>query len=95
MCQHSSPPGQGGEVRGHWTRGSTGAHPNRGVRSGAARRVAVLEPISVGRLDSGLHNTWQCADACPAPRLDLKPVCGGTRSIGYQQWPLGPPQQRL
>jgi hypothetical protein len=41
------------------------------------------------------HGTWRCVDACPALCLILKPVREGTRSAGYQQWLLGPPQEML
>jgi hypothetical protein len=34
-------------------------------------------------------------DAHTAPCLDLELVCNGTQSSGYQQRPLGPPQERL
>jgi hypothetical protein len=40
---------QGGEARGHVTRASTGAHPSKEVRSGAAGHVAAPEPTSIGR----------------------------------------------
>jgi hypothetical protein len=48
MWQHMSPPQKGGEVRGRGTRGSTGAHPSKEVRSGAVGHVGAPEPTSVG-----------------------------------------------
>jgi hypothetical protein len=95
MWQHRSPPGQIGEVRGHGTRGSVGARLDRELRSGAVGCVIAPEPITTGRLGSRLQDTWQHVHARPAPCLDLKPVCGGIRSIGYRQWPPGPPRERL
>jgi hypothetical protein len=49
MWQRWSSTQQGGEARGHVTRGSTGAHLSKEVRSGAAGHVAALEPTSAGR----------------------------------------------
>jgi hypothetical protein len=40
---------QGGEARGHVTRGSTGAHLSKEVRSGATGHGVAPEPTSVGR----------------------------------------------
>jgi hypothetical protein len=48
---------QGGEVWGHKTRGSTRAHLNKEVRSGAVGHVAALEPISAGRCGPKLQLT--------------------------------------
>jgi hypothetical protein len=76
MWQRRSPHGQRSKVQGHETRGSTGARLDREARSGAVRHVGVSEPISIGRLGSGLQGTWQCVDVCTAPFLDLKPVYG-------------------
>jgi hypothetical protein len=45
---------QGGETRGHRTRGSTGAHLSKEVRSGVVGHVAAPEPTSVGRCDPKL-----------------------------------------
>jgi hypothetical protein len=38
--------------------------------------------------------TWSCVTACLAFCLDLKLVCGGTRSAGYRQWLPGPSRVR-
>jgi hypothetical protein len=32
-------------------------------------------------------------DAHHASCLDLNSICGGTRSVGYRQWPSGPPRE--
>jgi hypothetical protein len=48
---------QGGEVWGHKTRGSTRAHLNKEVRSGAMGHVVALEPISAGRCGPKLQLT--------------------------------------
>jgi hypothetical protein len=49
MWRHRSPPQPGGEVRSHWTHGSTGAHLGREVTFGAVGHVVALEPTSTGR----------------------------------------------
>jgi threonine dehydrogenase-like Zn-dependent dehydrogenase len=48
---------QGGEARGHVLCGSTGAHLNKEVRSGAVGHVAAAEPTSTGRCDPKLQLT--------------------------------------
>jgi hypothetical protein len=68
---------------GHRTCGSTGAHLSREARSGAAGHVEVPELTSIGRRGPELQGMWQRVDAYHTPCLDLKLVCGGTRSIGY------------
>jgi hypothetical protein len=79
---------QGGEARGHGTRGSTGAHLGRKTRSEAAGHVEVSELTSIGRRGPELQGTWQRVDARPITCLDLKLICGGTRSAGYRQLSL-------
>jgi hypothetical protein len=93
--QRRSSTQQGGEARGHVTRGSTGAHLSKEVRSGAAGHVVVPEPTSAERCGPKLQLAWQRVNARPAPCLDLELVCGGTRSSGCRQRPPGPPQERL
>jgi hypothetical protein len=82
--QCRSSPQQGDEVRGCGARGSAGAHLSREARSGATGHVAAPEPTSAGRRGPELQGTWQRVDARLTPCLDLKLVCGGTRSIGYR-----------
>jgi hypothetical protein len=82
MWQRWSSPQQGGEVRGHGTRDSVGAHLSTEARSGAAGHVVASEPTSVGRCDLKIQFTWQRVDARPAPCLDLELVCRGIRSSG-------------
>jgi hypothetical protein len=92
QCQSSTQ--QGGEAQGHETRGSTGAHLGRKARSEAAGHVEVLELTSIGRRGPELQGTWHRVDARHAPCLDLKLVCGDTRSAGYRQRPPSPPHER-
>jgi hypothetical protein len=92
--QRRSPPQQGGEVRSYGPRGSTRAHLNKEVRSGAAGHVAAPKPTSAGRCGPKLQLTWQRVDARPAPCLDLELVYGGTRSSGCRQRPPDPPRER-
>jgi hypothetical protein len=80
QCRSSTQ--QGGEARGHVTRGSIGAHLSKEVRSGAVGHVAALDPTSAGRCGPKLHLAWQRVDARPAPCLELELVYGGTRSSG-------------
>jgi hypothetical protein len=93
--RHQSSTQQGGEVRGHGPRGSTGAHLSKEVRSRAAGHVAAPKPTSTGWCGPKLQLTWQRVDARPAPCFDLELVCKGTRSSGCRQRPLGPPRERL
>jgi hypothetical protein len=58
------------------TRGSTGAHLSKEVRSGAVGHVAAPEPTSVGRCGLNLQLAWQHVVAHPTPYLDLELVCG-------------------
>jgi hypothetical protein len=74
MRHRWSPPRYVGEVRDRGERGSAGACLDREVRSRAAGRMTAPE----------LQKTWQHLDVRPAPCLDLKTVCGCTRSAGYQ-----------
>jgi hypothetical protein len=46
---------QGGEARGHVTRGSTRAHLSKEVRSGATGHMAAPELTSAGRCGPKLH----------------------------------------
>jgi hypothetical protein len=85
MWQRRSSTQQGGEARGHGTRGGTRAHLSRNARSETVGHVEVPELTSVGRRGLELQGMWQCVDAHPAPGFDLKLVCGGTRSTGYRQ----------
>jgi hypothetical protein len=48
---------RGGRTRSHGTRGSTGAHLGREVRSGAAGHVVAPEPTSAERCDLKLQLT--------------------------------------
>jgi hypothetical protein len=82
MCQRRSTTQQGGEAQGHRPHGSTGAHLNKVVTSGAMGHMAAPEPTSAGRCGPKLQLAWQRVDARPAPCLDLELVCGGTRSSG-------------
>jgi hypothetical protein len=59
MWQRRSSPQQGGEVRGHGTHGSTGAHLIKEARSEAAGHVAVPELTSSRRRGPELRGTWQ------------------------------------
>jgi hypothetical protein len=63
---------------------------SRGGGSGATGHVAALEPTLSGWLDPVLWGTWHRAGAHPAPCLDLKLICRGTRSAGYRQNDLRP-----
>jgi hypothetical protein len=69
------------------TRGGPGAAPGWAAGAGAAGHVTTPEL-------PGKH-VWQRVDTRSAPCLDLKLVCGGTRSSGYRQWPSGPRRERL
>jgi hypothetical protein len=78
--------------------GSTGhmAVPElpRALAAGATamRHAVALElPCARGR---ELRDTRACAPILPFV-FDLKLICGGVRSSGYQQWPPGPPRERL
>jgi hypothetical protein len=95
MWQRRSSTQQGVEVRGHRSCGSTRAHLNKEVKSGATGHVAAPEPTSTGRCGPKLQLMWQRVDARPAPCLGLELVCGGTRSSGCRQRPPGPPRERL
>jgi hypothetical protein len=77
--QRRSSPQQGGEVRGHGTRGNVRAYLSMEARSGAAGHVVTPERTSAGRCDPKLQLTCQCVDARPGPCLDLDLVYGGTR----------------
>jgi hypothetical protein len=57
--------------------------------------MAAPEPILVGRHGPVLQGMWRHVDTCSALCLDLKLVYGGTRSVGYRQWPPGPPLETL
>jgi hypothetical protein len=59
------------------TCGSTGAHLNKEVRSGAVEHMAAPNSTSAGMCGPKLQLTWQGVDAHPAPCLDLELVCGG------------------
>jgi hypothetical protein len=61
MWQRRSSTQQGGEARSHVTRGSTGAHLSKEVRSEAAGHVVAPEPTSAGRC--GLKQVWSEATA--------------------------------
>jgi hypothetical protein len=74
--QRQSPPRQGGEVQSYGPCGSTRAHLNKEVRSGAMGHIAAPKPTSTGRCGLPLQLTWQRVDACPVPCLDLELVCG-------------------
>jgi hypothetical protein len=86
---------QGGEARGHVTRGSTGAHLSKEVRSEVAGHVVAPEPTSTGRCGPKLQLAWQRVDARSTPCLDLELVCGGTRSSRCRQRPPSPPREML
>jgi hypothetical protein len=58
-------------------------------------RVVALESTSAGRCGPKVQLTWQRVDARHVPCLDLKLVCGDTRSSGCRQRPPGPPRERL
>jgi hypothetical protein len=81
-CQRRSSTQQGGEARGHVTRGSTGAHLSKEVRSGATGHVEAPEPTFAGMCGPKLQLAWQRVDARSAHCIDLELVCGGTRSSG-------------
>jgi hypothetical protein len=81
-CQRQSTTQQGGEAQSHGPHGSTGAHLNKEVMSGAVGHVAAPEPTSAGRCGPKIQLAWQREDARPAPCLDLELVCSGTRSSG-------------
>jgi hypothetical protein len=61
--QRRSSTQQGGEARGHVTRGNTGDHFNKEVRSEAVGHVAALDPTSAGRCGPKLQLVWQHVDA--------------------------------
>jgi hypothetical protein len=94
MWQRQSSTQQGGEAWGHGTCESTGAHLSRKARSETAGHVEVSELTWIGRRGPELQGMWQRVDARSASCLDLKLVCGGTRSTGYRQRPPGPPRER-
>jgi hypothetical protein len=95
MWRRRSPPQTGGEVQSYRTCGGAGAHLCREARSRAIGHVAAPEPMPAGGQGLELHIMWQHVDACPATCLVMKPICGGTWSTGYRQWPMGPPRERL
>jgi hypothetical protein len=82
QCRSSTQ--QGGEARGHGTRGSIEAHLGRKVMSEIAGHVEISELTSIGRRGPELQGMWQRVDARPAPCLDLNLVCRGTQSAGYR-----------
>jgi hypothetical protein len=84
---------QGGGVQSRGMHGSVGALLNREARSRTDQYVAVQEPTSIGRRGLESRHTWRLVVACSIACLFFMLVCGGTRSIGYRQRPLGPPQE--
>jgi hypothetical protein len=68
------------------------AHQSPPHGSGATAHVAASEPFSPGRRVPEPRDTWWRTVARPTLFLDLKLVCGGTRSARYRQWPPDPPQ---
>jgi hypothetical protein len=81
------------------TRGSPRAVPSRGREPEPWGHVEAPE---LPRAESGSpsHGDMWRPRSCPHSRggshcLDLNLVHGGTRSLGYRQWPLGPPRERL
>jgi hypothetical protein len=85
--QRRSSTQKGGEVWSHGTRGGTGVHLDRKVRSEAAGHMEVPEPTSIGMRGPKLQGSWQRVDVRLAPCLYLKLVCGGIWSAGYRQFP--------
>jgi hypothetical protein len=67
-----------------WTRGGTGALLGREAGSRAVGHMTTHG----SRQGSELWDTWQHMVARPTLCLGLMPVCGGTRSAGYQQHSL-------
>jgi hypothetical protein len=57
--RHQSPPEQGDGVQSHVMHDSTGALPIREAGSGAAGRVAVLEPSRAGRRGPDPWDAWR------------------------------------
>jgi hypothetical protein len=66
---------RGGIARGHGTRGSTGTHLSREVRSETAGHVAAPERTSGGRCGPKLQLKWQRVDVRPTTYLDLEFIC--------------------
>jgi hypothetical protein len=85
--QRQSSTQQGGEARGHGTRGITGAHLNKEVRFGTVDHVAAPKPTSAGRCGPKLQLAWQHVYARSAPCLNLELVC---RVPGLQGADRGP-----
>jgi hypothetical protein len=78
-------------------RGGPGAAPSQEGEPEPQGHVVAPELPRTGSPSRG--DTWQ-PQSCPQPGggsrcLDLKLVRGGTQSSGYQQWPLGPPRERM
>jgi hypothetical protein len=57
--------------------------------------MAVPEPSYLGSRDPELWDMWWRVDARPTYGPNLELVRGGIRSVGYRQWPPGPPRGRL
>jgi hypothetical protein len=71
-------------VRSHDTLGGIGALPIREAESGVTGRVVASEHTLAGRQGPVPQDMWQHVGAHPAPCLDLKLVCRGTRSARYR-----------
>jgi hypothetical protein len=80
-------------------RGGPRAAPSR-VREPEPRGHMAAPELPRARSESSSRgDTWQprsCPQSGGGSRcLDLKLVRGGTRSLGYRQWPPDPPRERM
>jgi hypothetical protein len=90
-------PGGGAQTVG--TCGIPGAAPSRERESESRGHVAASELPRAGSGSLSHGDTWQ-PQSYPQSGggsrcLDLKLVRRGTRSLGYRQWPPGPPRERM
>jgi hypothetical protein len=75
---------RGPELKNTWHRRSSTQQGDE-ARGHGTRGSTASRPTSVGRYGPKLQFAWQRVDARPAPCLDLKLVCGGTRSSRCRQ----------
>jgi hypothetical protein len=81
-------------------RGGPGAAPGREAGAEATGTHGSPGAVLSREAGAGAAGTHGSPGAAPSLGggsrcLDLMLVRGGTRSSGYRQWPLGPPQERL
>jgi hypothetical protein len=95
---HSCPK-LGAGARAAGTHGNLGATPSWEREPVPRGHMAAPELPRAGSGSLSHRDTWR-PRSYPQPGgksrcLDLKLVRGGTQSSGYQQWPPGPPRERM